>query len=85
LGAAALVALIGSLLAFASPSAALINDEAGTARFGGDNRYETAAAIATSPHWANESNCSPDVVVVNGENFPDGLAASIYGDRILLV
>jgi len=85
LGAAALVALIGSLLAFASPSAALINDEAGTARFGGDNRYETAAAIATSPHWANDTSCTPDVVVVNGENFPDGLSASIYGDRILLV
>ena len=89
LGAAVLVALIGSLLAFASPSAALETEEAGTARLAGDNRYETAAAIATSPVWAAEDlddeTCSPDVVVVNGENFPDGLAASIYGDRILLV
>ncbi|MGB1645414.1 MAG: cell wall-binding repeat-containing protein, partial [Ilumatobacteraceae bacterium] len=85
MGAVLLAGLVGSLLAFASPSAALINDEAGTARFGGDNRYETAAAIATSPHWAIESSSTPDVVVVNGENFPDGLAASVYGDRILLV
>jgi putative cell wall-binding protein len=69
----------------ASPSSALESEAADSVRFAGANRYETAAALATSPHWGLSSSCSPDVVIVNGENFPDGLSASVMGDRILLV
>jgi putative cell wall-binding protein len=88
MGAVLLAGLVGSLLAFASPSAALLTEEADTARIDGDDRYETAAAIATNPHWWGDSGsgvCSPDVTIVNGEDWPDGLTAGIYGDRVLLV
>ena len=88
MGAVLLAGLVGSLLAFASPSAALLTEEADTARIAGDDRYETAAAIATDPHWWGDVGsplCSPDVTIVNGENWPDGLTAGIYGDRVLLV
>ncbi|HEY5663483.1 MAG TPA: cell wall-binding repeat-containing protein, partial [Ilumatobacter sp.] len=47
-------------------------------RYAGDNRYETAALIA------DEWGCG-DATVVSGENWPDGLAASVLDDRILLV
>jgi putative cell wall-binding protein len=85
MGAVLLAGLVGSLLAFASPSAALLTEEADTARIDGDDRYETAAAIATDPHWWGDDICSPDVTIVNGEDWPDGLTAGIYGDRVLLV
>ena len=82
IGAAVLAALVGSLLAFASPAGALANAEAGTERFAGANRYDTAAKIALDENWdAGAAN----IVVVNGENFPDGLAAGALGGRILLV
>jgi len=62
----------------------IVTAEPDTTRLAGDNRYETAAAIAMAPHWDDEFGCI-DVSVVSGENFPDGLTAAAYGDRIVLV
>jgi putative cell wall-binding protein len=76
IGAAALVALIGSTLAFAAPAGADGHEDL---REGGDNRYETAAAIA------DEWDCGGAATFVNGSNFPDGLVASQMGYEILLV
>ena len=76
IGAAALVALIGSTLAFAAPAGADGHD---ALREGGDNRYETAAAIA------EEIGCVGFAAVVNGSNFPDGLSAAAVGLPIVLV
>jgi putative cell wall-binding protein len=76
IGAAALVALIGSTLAFAAPAGADGHD---ALREGGDNRYETAAAIA------EEIDCGGTATFVNGSSFPDGLVASQLYEEILLV
>jgi putative cell wall-binding protein len=76
IGAAALVALIGSTLAFAAPAGADGHD---ALREGGDNRYETAAAIA------DEIDCNGTATFVNGSSFPDGLVASQLYEEILLV
>jgi putative cell wall-binding protein len=55
-------------------------------RLAGDDRYATAAAVALSPQFASDTcGDDPDVIIVNGENYPDGLAAAVYGDRVLLV
>jgi putative cell wall-binding protein len=84
IGAAALVALIGSALAFASPASAVDpGDTFESARISGADRYATAADA-----WLNEDGWNADcddIVVVNGDNFPDGLSASIYYSPILLV
>jgi putative cell wall-binding protein len=87
IGAAALVALIGSTLAFASSASAVTpGGDAESYRFAGANRYATAADIYLDDEngW-DATDSSHAVVVVNGENYPDGLAASIYGLPILLV
>ena len=76
IGAAALVALIGSTLAFAAPAGADGHEDL---RFGGADRYETAAAIA------EEIGCVGFAAVVNGSNFPDGLSAAAVGLPIVLV
>jgi len=83
IGAAVLAALIGSLLAFASPAnAGPSTDAPAQTRLSGANRYATAAAIATDAAWGP---AAVDVTIVNGENFPDGLAAAALGKRVLLV
>jgi putative cell wall-binding protein len=87
IGAAALVALIGSTLAFASSASAVTpGGDAESYRLAGDNRYATAADIFLDDviGW-DMTDSTSDVVVVNGENFPDGLSAAIYGMPILLV
>ncbi len=87
IGAAALVALIGSTLAFASSATAITAlGDAESARLSGDNRAGTAADIYLDADngWDAE-NSVYDVTIVNGNNFPDGLAASIYNNPILLV
>jgi putative cell wall-binding protein len=70
--------MIGSLLVFVSPAAAPpvlaeTDVETETFRVAGDNRYATAAAIALDDRWPNSTQT---LVVVNGENFPDGLTAA---------
>ena len=83
IGAAVLAALIGSLLAFATPANAGPTTAApAETRLAGANRYATAAAIATDAAWGA---AAVDVTIVNGENFPDGLAAAALGKRVLLV
>jgi len=82
IGAAVLAALVGSLLAFASPSNAGPTTASATDRLSGANRYATAADVAQDAAWGtNEAG----ITVVNGDNFPDGLAAAALGKRILLV
>ena len=76
IGAAALVALIGSTLAFASPVTAEGHEDS---RLAGADRYETAAALAV------DRPCLGAAAVVNGSNFPDGLAAASTGLPVLLV
>jgi putative cell wall-binding protein len=71
------------LLAFASPaSGGPGTADATEERLGGANRYATAAAIALQTDVP--IGVATEVVVVNGENFPDGLAASALGNKILL-
>jgi len=76
IGAAALVALIGSTLASASPVTAAGHEDS---RLAGADRYETAAALAA------DRPCLGAAAVVNGSNFPDGLAAASTGLPVLLV
>jgi putative cell wall-binding protein len=72
------------LLAFATPATAGPGaTAAGTERFAGVNRYDTAAKIALDDAWTTCNGC--DIVVANGENYPDGLAAAALGQRVLLV
>jgi putative cell wall-binding protein len=78
IGLAAVLALLGSVL-FASPAAAYDEGE----RFGGANRYETAANVATSDQWLSWGTSA--LTIVTGENFPDGLAAAALGQPVLLV
>ena len=87
IGAAALVALIGSTLAFASSATAITaGGDAESARLSGDNRAATAADIYLDEDTGWDATDSAyDVTIVNGNNFPDGLAASIYANPILLV
>jgi putative cell wall-binding protein len=76
--AAAAAVACGSTLALAgSASAGPGADAPDAERIAGANRFGTAAAI--SQEFTND-----DVVIVNGLDFPDGLAAAVYGDRILL-
>ena len=49
-------------------------------RLEGATRYHTAGAIAEA-----QNDCEDNVTIVSGQNFPDALAASYYGDPILLV
>ena len=79
IGAAALVALIGSTLALAAPANA--TDHPGEKRSGGADRYETAVSIATE----RIEDCEDGVVVVNGTDFPDGIVASQIDYPIVLV
>ncbi|MDG2232742.1 MAG: cell wall-binding repeat-containing protein [Ilumatobacter sp.] len=87
IGAAALVALIGSTLAFASSATAITGaGVAESARLSGENRAATAVDmyLDATEGW-NAAAGTFDVTIVNGNNFPDGLTASIYADPILLV
>jgi putative cell wall-binding protein len=68
------------LLAFASPATAATAPDSD--RLSGPDRYATAADVALDSAWGNNKD---SITVVNGENFPDGLAAAALGDRILLV
>jgi len=80
IGAVLLAALVGSLLAISSPAAAGPGTApADTERLAGANRYGTAAAVA-----AEGIPCLP-LVFVNGENFPDGLAASAFSPLPILL
>ena len=51
-------------------------------RLAGTTRFATAGAIAKAQA---ADGCANDVVIVNGTNFPDALAASFLGLPILLV
>jgi putative cell wall-binding protein len=67
--AIALAALTASLFAFATPAGAA----ATTQRYGGADRYETAALAALDSYT---SGANQNIVLASGENFPDGLAAA---------
>lgn len=74
---AAAAALTASLLAISGPTnvgAAPVVTE-GT-RIAGVDRYATANAVALAKSTAATANAFSAVVLVSGENFPDGLAAS---------
>jgi putative cell wall-binding protein len=76
--AATAAVVCGSTLALTGPASAGPGTDAPDARrLAGDNRYGTAAAIS-------DDIDDDDLVVVNGQNFPDGLAAAVYGRSILL-
>jgi putative cell wall-binding protein len=78
MAAAAAVAMIGSTLAISSSAMAGPGiDAPGGDRYSGADRYATAAAVADVVAGAN-------IIVVNGESFPDGLASAIYGNAVLL-
>ena len=53
-------------------------------RIAGANRYETAAAIATS-QFAKVNGAVAAVVIATGQNFPDAIAAGGAGYPVLLV
>ena len=86
---AAAVAVVGSTFAVTSPVLAGPGNEApGFERLSGSDRFATATDIALHPAWSDlgdEDNDIISTVVVNGNNFPDGLAASVIGNRILMV
>jgi len=63
-------------LAFAAPATAEGHEDF---RYGGADRYETAADIAEA------FGCVGAAAVVNGTNFPDGLTAAVVGLPVLLV
>jgi putative cell wall-binding protein len=67
--AAIVAALVASLFAFATPAGAA----ATTQRYGGADRYETAALAALDSYT---SGANQNIVLASGENFPDGLAAA---------
>ena len=75
---AAAVAMIGSTLAISSAASAGTGVTAPTPeRFSGADRYATAADVASFLDYSQ-------LTIVNGENFPDGLASAIFDDAILL-
>ena len=75
---AAAVAMIGSTLAISSAASAGPGVTAPNPnRFSGADRYATAAAVA-------DFLGINDVIIVNGESFPDGLASAIFDETILL-
>jgi putative cell wall-binding protein len=86
---AAAVAVVGSTFAVTSPVLAGPGNEApGFERLSGSDRFATATDIALHPAWSDlgdEDNDIISTVIVNGNNFPDGLAASVIGNRILMV
>ncbi|AKA70286.1 cell wall-binding repeat-containing protein [Clostridium scatologenes] len=63
-----IVAVVAASLCF---SALKVKAETITTRYNGANRYETAAKVCQDG-WKSSQN----VVIVNGENFPDALAAA---------
>jgi putative cell wall-binding protein len=76
--AAAAAVVCGSTLAIAGAASAGPGSAAPDAeRFSGANRFGTAAAVSQDLNY-------DDIVIVNGQAFPDGLAAAVYGDTILL-
>jgi len=80
------LALGGLAISGSSPAGAVPIEEDDDFRVAGDNRYETAAELAAV---LEDEVAAPDTVIVaNGENFPDALAASALTDStypILLV
>ena len=80
---AALAVAAGSSVLFAGSASAVDASTAPTPdRVAGENRYATAVAI--SQELTPDDSCPGGVVVVNGENYPDGLAASVFGQIVLL-
>ncbi len=76
---AAMAAGVTSMIAVAAPAGAGDAASVDTTRIAGGDRYATALAIAA------EVDDSPDtVVLVNGTNFPDGLAAAGFDVPIIL-
>lgn len=67
-----------------SIDAALLDGYANrVARFAGDNRYLTAIEAARYNRLSATENSSPfdDLIIVNGEDWPDGLTAAALTDR----
>ena len=84
IAAAAAVAMIGSTLAISSSASAGTGVAAPTpTRASGADRYETAAAVATLTK-VTAAAAAADIIIVNGENFPDGLASAAYDAPVLL-
>ncbi len=80
------LALGGLAISGSSPAGAVPIEEDEDFRISGDNRYETAANLAATIE--DEIGVPDTVIVANGENFPDALAASALTDSqypILLV
>ena len=69
-------AAVGSEVASAAAAAASLETSTGVARIAGHDRYDTAAAVATT------LSPSADVIVVSGEAFPDAVSASAYAGRM---
>ncbi len=84
IAAAVAVAVTASTFAISNTASADPSDPEAT-RVSGATRFETAGAVAaklcttTAP-----TNVPIDVVIVNGRNFPDGIAASALKGNILL-
>ncbi|MFZ8998795.1 MAG: cell wall-binding repeat-containing protein, partial [Ilumatobacteraceae bacterium] len=82
---AAFAVAAGSSVLFAGSVAAA--DVPDSERIAGNNRYATAVEVAqVQADYADDCYAidGDDVTVVNGENWPDGLAAAVYGEQILL-
>ena len=80
------LALGGLAVSGSSPAGAVPIEEDEDFRISGDNRYETAANLAATIE--DEIGTPDTVIVANGENFPDALAAAALTDSqypILLV
>lgn len=80
------LALGGLAISGSAPAGAVPIEEDEDLRIAGDNRYETAADVAATIE--DEVGAPDTVIVANGENFPDALAAASLTDEqypILLV
>lgn len=68
------LALGGLAISGSGPAGALPIEEDADQRISGENRYETSAEVAATVE--DETVATNTVIVANGENFPDALAAA---------
>lgn len=87
------IVVVGGTAAVSETLAERVKQLVGNAelvRYGGANRYETAAAVASSIHFFFfDGEEAPHVMVASGEDFPDALSATQlsqslppYGGRV---
>lgn len=70
--------IVGGTHVVGTPAESRLDEECNTVRIAGDDRYETAADIATSPPDANVGDLGTKgrtAIVATGERFADALAA----------